>query len=84
MSRLLTGLTALALFIASCAASVSSPGTESDATNPGSTAASATETEPEAAEGPTAPLLVGLADGGQLDWNSLEGKDVMLWFWAPW
>lgn len=28
--------------------------------------------------------LVDLAGGGQLDWNSLQGRDVVLWFWAPW
>ncbi len=24
------------------------------------------------------------ADGGQIDFGSLEGSDTMLWFWAPW
>jgi hypothetical protein len=28
----------------------------------------------------TAPTV----DGGQLDASSLEGRDVVLWFWAPW
>ena len=28
----------------------------------------------------TAPLL----GGGELEWASLEGRDVVLWFWAPW
>jgi hypothetical protein len=23
-------------------------------------------------------------DGGQLDASSLDGRDVVLWFWAPW
>lgn len=81
LRRFASGLAVLALIATSCAASVSSPETESGAANLGN-AASAQEAD--AVEGPTAPVLVGLADGGQLDWNSLEGKDVMLWFWAPW
>ncbi len=33
-----------------------------------------------------APLdfTVATADGGQLDFGTLEGRDVVLWFWAPW
>ncbi len=23
-------------------------------------------------------------DGGQIEGSSLEGRDVVLWFWAPW
>ena len=29
-------------------------------------------------------VMVSTADGGELDFNSLRGQDVMLWFWAPW
>jgi cytoskeletal protein RodZ len=32
----------------------------------------------------TAADLVGLVGGGQLDLNSIEGQDTVLWFWAPW
>lgn len=29
--------------------------------------------------------LVGeTTTGGQIDFNSLEGTDTVLWFWAPW
>lgn len=28
--------------------------------------------------------LVPTATGGQVDFNSLEGTDTLLWFWAPW
>ncbi len=38
----------------------------------------------ENATATTEPLFLPTADGGQLDWNSLAGQDVMLWFWAPW
>ncbi|MGI9610322.1 MAG: hypothetical protein ACR2NL_08495 [Acidimicrobiia bacterium] len=29
-------------------------------------------------------VTVSTSDGGQLEWGSLEGQDVVLWFWAPW
>ena len=29
-------------------------------------------------------VMVDLVGGGQLDLNSLEGQDVVYWFWAPW
>ncbi len=28
--------------------------------------------------------LVNLVGGGQLDLNSVQGTDTVLWFWAPW
>jgi len=39
-----------------------------------------TRPEPAAILGFSAPLLAG----GQLEGSSLEGRDVALWFWAPW
>ena len=33
---------------------------------------------------PLEPVLVPTASGAQLDFNSLRGQDVLLWFWAPW
>lgn len=30
------------------------------------------------------PVIVATASGGQLDFNTLRGQDVLLWFWAPW
>ena len=29
-------------------------------------------------------VFVPTAAGGQLDFNTLRGQDVLLWFWAPW
>lgn len=61
---------ALALFLAACGGS-----------------ASPTAAVPDAAEGETASALVGefpTVSGVGIDLNSLEGQDVVLWFWAPW
>jgi len=33
---------------------------------------------------PLEPVLVSTASGGEMDFNSLRGQDVLLWFWAPW
>lgn len=40
--------------------------------------------QPDPATSESEANLVDLAGGGQLDWNSLQGRDVVLWFWAPW
>lgn len=37
-------------------------------------------TQPAALEA----VFVPTSDGGQLDFNSLRGTDLVLWFWAPW
>jgi hypothetical protein len=29
-------------------------------------------------------ITVATSDGGQLDWGTLQGQDVVVWFWAPW
>lgn len=53
----------------------------------GSEEADASASESAQSEGvteATESLVLPTADGGQIDWNSLEGQDVMLWFWAPW
>jgi len=33
---------------------------------------------------PLEAVFVPTASGEQLDFNSLRGQDVLLWFWAPW
>ena len=81
LSKLLAGLATVSLIAASCGASGSPSGIETGSATSGAEVPVQTSS---AVEGPAAPILVGLADGGQLDWNSLAGKDVMLWFWAPW
>ena len=31
-----------------------------------------------------ASLVVPTVSGGQFDFGEHEGKDIVLWFWAPW
>lgn len=64
----------LALIVTACGSSSS----EVDQSTPADTSASA----PDSGAAETA--LIPTADGGQLDWGSLDGQDVVLWFWAPW
>jgi hypothetical protein len=49
-------------------------------------AASVPDTASVATEQPVdlEAVFVPTAAGGQLDFNSLRGQDVLLWFWAPW
>lgn len=66
---------AVALIVAACGGTK-----ESDsASAPTSGEAGATESSQ-----PLEPVFVSTANGGQMDFNSLRGQDVLLWFWAPW
>jgi hypothetical protein len=69
-------LVVLAVTLAACA------GTGSDAGAPRDAAAPA-----EQGSGASLAALdwsVALVGGGQLDGGDLAGRDVVLWFWAPW
>jgi hypothetical protein len=61
----------LAVLVAACA----------DAPSDGSAATPPARTLPADA---TLDFTAATVDGGQLDASSLEGRDVVLWFWAPW
>lgn len=72
MRRLLLAATVLAL-LAACTAE----------------APEAAAPTPTPAERPTATVealdfTAATIDGGQLQGSSLEGRDLALWFWAPW
>jgi thiol-disulfide isomerase/thioredoxin len=74
--RGMIGAAATVVLLAGCASSTSA---ENDPT----TSAPATSTADEEERGPfdfTARTL----DGDTLEGESLKGKDVVLWFWAPW
>lgn len=74
--RLICGAGAAILLLAACGGDTDE--TQSLDTVAGTAAVSDTpSTAPEA-------VFVPTADGGQLDFNSLRGKDLLLWFWAPW
>lgn len=66
--------------------SVGSPTEAPITTEPISTSAAteATTTAPETTIAEVPGDLVVLVGGGQLDLNSIEGQDTVLWFWAPW
>ena len=49
-----------------------------DSSSSSTSTSSTTTTEAPAGD------LVDLVGGGQLDLNSIEGQDTVLWFWAPW
>ena len=33
---------------------------------------------------PVSTAVIPTLDGGQVDFGALQGRDVFLWFWAPW
>lgn len=84
----------LALLLTIAAACGSAGGESSDgavdvdatatSTAAATSAESQTADQPEQARTSQPEALVATAGGGQLDWNSLQGLDVVLWFWAPW
>lgn len=48
-------------------------------------AAAQTEAAPTVESGTSeASLIATTVTGSQIDFGSLEGQDVVLWFWAPW
>jgi len=57
-------------------------GCGSSAANTATSGTSPSDT-PESAS-PPAAQVVNLVGGGQIDLNSTEGTDTVLWFWAPW
>ncbi len=51
---------------------------------PATTVAETTTEAPTTTTAAPAGDFVNLVGGGQLDLNSIEGQDTVLWFWAPW
>ena len=72
----------LALFASACGTAADETATAAPADS--GDAAAVVEEAPSAG-GPGLPTLVAdTVDGAQIDTNSLEGQDVVVWFWAPW
>ena len=75
LRRGVIGAAVTAMLLAGCAPSTSSG---SDPTSAPTTATTAEE------ERGAFDFTARTIDGGTLDGESLKGKDVVLWFWAPW
>ncbi|MFW7415384.1 redoxin domain-containing protein [Demequina sp. SO4-18] len=82
------GMMAAGLALAGCA-SADAEAPQADASEPGVAESAAAGTpspspsEPAAPESPFAFEAETVA-GGTLDGETLRGRDVILWFWAPW
>ena len=87
LARTLAIVSLVALVAAAC-------GTDAGPAETGTTAPSPASEAPPASERPsdgTAPVVAEvldfeapLLDGGTLRGESLAGRDVAFWFWAPW
>lgn len=85
--RLAAAALALTTFAGACAADAEADvAADVPSTTAAASAAPETAAPETAAPGNALPVLEpsNTVDGSQLDWASLEGKDVMVWFWAPW
>ncbi len=77
----LAGLVAVALLASACGGGET---TAADGT-PEATEATAPTARPAPTDpAPVIDVSLTTVAGGQLEWSSLAGTDVMLWFWAPW
>ena len=78
-------LAGFALFASACGGSASGA-TESagDSNAAADEAPAQAEPEPNEEDPAKASLVATTVSGGQIDFGSLEGQDVVLWFWAPW
>lgn len=93
--RLLVALTVAAVMAAACGggeqgpdpATAPTPGTPSGTTAAQPTSPSPTSSGPPSAGSSANPLLAFQAEqvtGGTYDAGQLSGRDVAIWFWAPW
>lgn len=80
-------LAALALFATACGggsdAALAAGSQDVDAA-PAEAAAPSVADDVEAAAEPAISLVASTITGDQIDFASLAGDDVVLWFWAPW
>lgn len=86
MRRLAT-VFALALAVAGCGSAGTQSGSAPPSDQAGAPAAAASSTAAPAGDrtGSTVPFAtVPAVGGGQIDGADLAGRDLALWFWAPW
>lgn len=81
VSRRVAGLVAIALLASACG---SGEATVADVTPEVTEATGQTSRPAPTDPAPVIDVLLTTVDGGQIEWSSLAGTDVMLWFWAPW
>lgn len=80
LRNLLATLAALALITTSCGGGSADSAVDTAAASP-APADQAFQSEEATAEG---SFVATTVSGGQIDFGSFEGQDVVLWFWAPW
>ena len=68
MRRALAGVAVAALLISSCASNDEQLSADDDLSG----------------QAPSESAVLNTVSGGQIDANSLEGTDTILWYWAPW
>ncbi|MFW2512592.1 redoxin domain-containing protein [Demequina sp. SO4-13] len=82
------GIIAAGLTLAGCAsADAEAPASGAmESGTPGATPSSSPSPSPSASEAPESPFAfeAQTVSGEMLDGETLRGRDVILWFWAPW
>lgn len=87
LRTLVATLAAFVVLATSCGGGSADTATEAvaDAAAPTAQAEDTTTADATTEEAPAeASLVATTVGGGQIDFGSLEGQDVVLWFWAPW
>lgn len=92
MPRLLAAIAVVALLAGGCGDGAKEPSSTAERAGPASPPAAAnspTTAAPSPGAGQAAvPELLRFTaagvDGGQVDGSAFAGRDVALWFWAPW
>lgn len=72
--RLAAAVFAITLLVAACGGSSGNVASDADVS----------EAPTRQSEVPTSSATAQTVSGSEIDFNSLEGTDTVLWFWAPW
>ena len=80
MKRLLV----VVVLLAACGAPAGEPGGDAPDPTPGARTTAPTASGDATAIPAALEWSVDRIGGGQIDGGDLAGRDVVLWFWAPW